>query len=65
MHFEESESFRYFHGMVRQAGGVHVATTTRVYKGRVYQTTCCAAPIARTVRSSIKRSVISLTCQGC
>jgi transposase len=29
---------RYFLGMARRAGGVHVATTTRVYKGRVYQT---------------------------
>ena len=27
-----------FCGMSRRAGGVHVATTTRVYKGRVYQT---------------------------
>src|SRR6516162_9928980 len=29
---------RYFRGMSRRSGAVHVATTTRVYKGRVYQT---------------------------
>src|SRR5262245_41061921 len=29
---------RYSAGMSRRSGAVHVATTTRLYKGRVYQT---------------------------
>src|SRR5262249_60720885 len=35
---DESGHGLFFHGMSRISGAVHVATTRRVYKGRVYET---------------------------